>query len=133
MWHLCNLDIFDSANSLLSKETSYVPSPKDINWYELKSDFDSFVNKLTKHYQSQFITTKYKNEKHLKQSVDRSGPPPPMAKEKLDNFKARLVSNHSLENFIKMLETDIFRPNNYQKTRNNLSTEEKKLQSEFFK
>ena len=129
MWHLCNLDIFDSANSLLSKETSYVPSPKDINWY----DFDSFVNKLTKHYQSQFITTKYKNEKHLKQSVDRSGPPPPMAKEKLDNFKARLVSNHSLENFIKMLETDIFRPNNYQKTRNNLSTEEKKLQSEFFK
>ena len=129
MWHLCNLDIFDSANSLLSKETSYVPSPKDINWY----DFDSFVNKLTKHYQSQLITTKYKNEKHLKQSVDRSGPPPPMAKEKLDNFKARLVSNHSLENFIKMLETDIFRPNNYQKTRNNLSTEEKKLQSEFFK
>ena len=129
MWHLCNLDIFDSANSLLSKETSYVPSPKDINWY----DFDSFVNKLTKHYQSQFITTKYKNEKHLKQSVDRSGPPPPMAKEKLDNFKTRLVSNHSLENFIKMLETDIFRPNNYQKTRNNLSTEEKKLQSEFFK
>ena len=129
MWHLCNLDIFDSANSLLSKETSYVPSPKDINWY----DFDSFVNKLTKHSQSQFITTKYKNENHLKQSVDRSGPPPPMAKEKLDNFKARLVSNHSLENFIKMLETDIFRPNNYQKTRNNLSTEEKKLQSEFFK
>ena len=129
MWHLCNLDIFDSANSLLSKETSYVPSPKDINWY----DFDSFVNKLTKHYQSQFITTKYKNEKHLKQSVDRSGPPPPMAKEKLDNFKARLVSNHSLENFIKMLETDIFRPDNYQKTRNNLSTEENILQSEFLK
>ena len=133
MWHLCNLDIFDSANSLLSKETSYVPSPKDINWYELKSDFDSFVNKLRKHYQSQFITTKDKNEKHLKQSVDRSGPPRPMAKEKIDNFKARLVSNHSLENFIKMLETDIFRPDNYQKTRNNLSTEENILQSEFLK
>ena len=99
----------------------------------MKSDFDSFVNKLRKHYQSQFITTEDKNEKHLEQSVDRSGPPAPMAKEKIDFFKARLVSNHSLENFIKMLETDIFRPNNYQKTRNNLSTEEKKLQSEFFK
>ena len=100
----------------------------------MKSDFDSFVNKLRKHFQSQFITTEDKNEKHLEQSVDRSGPPAPMAKEKIDFFKARLVSNHSLENFIKMLEIDIFRTDNYQKTRNNnLSTEEKIVQSKLFK
>ena len=71
--NLCNLEISDSADLLLSKGPSYVPSPKDIDWYKLKQDFDSFVNKLRKHYyQSQFITTKDKNEEHLEQSVDRN-------------------------------------------------------------
>ena len=111
--NLCNLEISDSTKSLLRKGPSYVPSPKDINLHKLKQDFDTFVNKLRKHYQSQFITTEDKNE-----------PPPPKTKEKLYNFRARPVNNHSLENFIEMLETDIFRPDNYQRIRNNLSTEE---------
>ena len=34
--NLCNLEISDSGNLLLSKGPSYVPSPKDINWYKLK-------------------------------------------------------------------------------------------------
>ena len=101
--NLCNLEISDSTKSLLRKGPSYVPSPKDINLHKLKQDFDTFVNKLRKHYQSQFITTEDKNE-----------PPPPKTKEKLYNFRARPVNNHSLENFIEMLETDIFRPDNYQ-------------------
>ena len=111
--NLCNLEISDSTKSLLRKGPSYVPSPKDINLHKLKQDFDTFVNKLRKHYQSQFITTEDKNE-----------PPPPKTKEKLYNFRARPVNNHSLENFIEMLETDIFRPDNYQRICNNLSTEE---------
>ena len=111
--NLCNLEISDSTKSLLRKGPSYVPSPKDINLHKLKQDFDTFVNKLRKHHQSQFITTEDKNE-----------PPAPKTKEKLYNFRARPVNNHSLENFIEMLETDIFRPDNYQRIRNNLSTEE---------
>ena len=116
------------AKSLLSKGPLYVPSPKDINWYKLKEDFDSFVNKLRKHYyQSQFITRKDKYEEHLEQSVDRFGPPPPKTKEKVYNFRAKPVNNHSLENVTKMLETDIIRPDNYQRIPNNLSTKEKNL------
>ena len=94
--------------------------------HKLKQDFDTFVNKLRKHYQNQFITTEDKNEKHLEQSVDRFEPPPPKTKEKICNFRAKPVNNHSLENFIEMLETDIFRPDNYQRIRNNLSTEERR-------
>ena len=40
--NLCYLEISDSAKSLLSKGPLYVPFPKDINWYKLKQDFDSF-------------------------------------------------------------------------------------------
>ena len=123
---LCNLAISDSTNSLLSKGPSYVPSPKDINLHKLKQDFDTFVNKLRKHYQNQFITTEDKNEEHLEQSVDRFESPPPKTKEKIYNFRAKPVNNHSLENFIGMLETDIFRPDSYQRIRNNLSTEERR-------
>ena len=36
------------------------------------------------------------------------------------------INQYSLENFIEILETDIFRPNNYQRIRNNLSIEERK-------
>ena len=93
----------------------------------MKQDFDSFVNRLRKHYnQIQFITTNEKNEERLEQSVDRFGPPPPKTKEKICNFRAKPVNNHSLENFIEMLETDIFRHDNYQRIRNNFSTEERK-------
>ena len=59
-YFLYNLEISDLAKLLRSKGTSNVPSPKNINWYKLKQDFGSFVNKLRKHYQSQFITKKTK-------------------------------------------------------------------------
>ena len=62
----------------------------------------------------------------MEQSVDRFGPPPPKTKEKIYNFRAKPDNKHSLESFIEMLETDIFRSDNYQRIRNNLSTEEQK-------
>ena len=75
----------------------------------MKQDFDSFVNKLRKHYnQSQFITTKDKNEECLEQSVDRFEPSPEKTKEKIYNFRAKPVNSHSLENFIEMHETCIY-------------------------
>ena len=87
-----------------------------INLYKFynRASFDSFVNKLKKYYnESQFITLKDKNEERLEQSVNRFGPSP--KKEKIYNFRAKPVNNQSFENFIKVIETDIFRPDNYQR------------------
>ena len=52
------------------------------------------------------------------QSVDAFGRLPPKTAE--DIFRTKLVNNYSLRNFIEMLRADIFRPNNYQRIRNNL-------------
>ena len=35
--------------SLLKKGPSFVPTPTDINWCNLRQDFDSFANKLGFH------------------------------------------------------------------------------------
>ena len=44
--NLSTIDLNDHCKSLLSKGPSFVPTPKDINWFNLKQDFDSFTNKL---------------------------------------------------------------------------------------
>ena len=63
--NLCNLKISDSEKSLVSKGPSYVPSPKDINFYKLKQ-LDLPHQKQRKKYtileQSQLTNT------HLKTS-----------------------------------------------------------------
>lgn len=62
----------------------------------------------------------------LEQSIDRFRPPIPKTNKKIHNFRAKPVNHYSLENFIEILETDIFRPTNYKRIRNNLSIEERK-------
>ena len=44
--NLTNIELSDACKSLLSKGPSIVPTPYDINWYNLRQDFDNFVNKL---------------------------------------------------------------------------------------
>ena len=44
--NLSNKDLSHAEQSLLRKGSSFIPTPPDINWYDLRRDFDSFVNKL---------------------------------------------------------------------------------------
>ena len=39
-------ELSESHKSLLQKGPSFVPTPSDINWYEVWRDFDKFVNQL---------------------------------------------------------------------------------------
>ena len=43
-YHSHNLS--ELQKSLLKKEPSLAPTPSDINWYEVRRDFDKFVNQL---------------------------------------------------------------------------------------
>ena len=44
-YHSHNLS--ELQKSLLKKEPSLAPTPSDINWYEVRRDFDKFVNQLS--------------------------------------------------------------------------------------
>ena len=44
--NLSNNELWHGEQSLLRKGPSFIPTPADINWYSLRRDFDSFVNKL---------------------------------------------------------------------------------------
>ena len=62
------------------KSSSFIPNPTDINWFNLKRDFDNFVNKL------RYMETK-PNDENLKNadpqsdsSISGLGNPPPIQK-----------------------------------------------------
>ena len=44
--NLTSTELSESQKSLLRKGPSFVPTPSDINWYEVRRDFDKFVNQL---------------------------------------------------------------------------------------
>ena len=44
--NLSSLNLTSLQKSLLSKGPSFVPTPKDVNWYELRKNFTKFVNQL---------------------------------------------------------------------------------------
>ena len=44
--NLSSLNLTSLQKSLLSKGPSFVPTPKDVNWYELHKNFTKFVTKF---------------------------------------------------------------------------------------
>ena len=44
--NLTSTELSQSQKSLLRKGPSFVPTPSDISWYEVRKDFDKFINQL---------------------------------------------------------------------------------------
>ena len=44
--NLSKCELTEAQKSLLMKGPSFVPAPSDVNWYEMRKDFDKFVNQL---------------------------------------------------------------------------------------
>ena len=44
--NLSTTTLTEAQKSLLMKGPSFVPTPSDVNWYEMRKDFDKFVNQL---------------------------------------------------------------------------------------
>ena len=44
--NLSNSVLSEEQKSLLKKGPSFVPTPTDINWYEVRQDFTKFTNKI---------------------------------------------------------------------------------------
>ena len=70
-----SLNLTLPQKSLLSKRPSFVPTPKDINWYELHKDFTKFVNQLRFKLKQSLLSQDYQNQQELsapKQSQNHS-------------------------------------------------------------
>ena len=44
--NLTNIELNQHQQSLLKKGPSFIPTPKDVNWFNLRQDFDKFTNQL---------------------------------------------------------------------------------------
>ena len=44
--NLSTTTLTEAKKSLLMKSPSFVPTPSDVNWYEMRKDFEKFVNQL---------------------------------------------------------------------------------------
>ena len=111
---------------LLRKGPSFVPNPTDINWQNLKRDFDNFFNKLRHHASETTTEVPTSNNEHLdSRMISQFGNPPPPKSLSHVNYRKDKTNINSLETFIEFVEIDIFKPDNYRRFKSNITKEER--------
>ena len=126
--NLTSTGLSESQKSLLRNGPSFVPNPSDINWYEVRRDFDKFVNQLR--YRVAHSTQITQNREILAEppTADNINAIPNPPRKKLTTsrlYRSKEIKCKSLELFIEAMENDLFNPSNIRKPRNNLNKNEK--------
>ena len=128
--NLSNTVLSEEQKSLLKKDPSFVPTPTDINWYEVRKDFTKFTNKIRyiadlDQQQEQVHPQVNSNEPTINENNFPPGKPPPKINSYQQLYRSKPSTNNNVKLFIKSIEKELFDPNNIKKTRNNLNKEEK--------
>ena len=124
--NLSTQELSVGEKSLLRKGPSFVPNPTDINWQNLKRDFDNFLNKLRHHASETTTEVQASNNKHLdSRMISQFGNPPPSKSRSHVNYRKDKTNINSLETFIELVENDIFKPDNYRRIKSNITKEER--------
>ena len=127
--NLSNKDLSHAEQSLLRKSASFIPTPMDMNCYNLGCDFNSLVNKL-RYSVSKPAETSSINVNHttniLNSLVRQLGNPQIEAKSSNVNLSREKTNISSLEAFIELVEKDLSKPPNYSKIKRNTTREERK-------
>ena len=83
--NLSSLNLTSPQKSLLSKGSSFVPTSKDVNWYELRKNFTKFVNQLRFKLKQYQLNQDHQNQQELSNPIqsknlpnEASLPPPPL-------------------------------------------------------
>ena len=113
---------------LFRKGPSFVPTPSDLNWYEVRRDFVKFVNRLR--YRVTHSTDITSNQKVLSESPTAGNinviPNPPRKKSTASRlYHSKETKCKSLELFMEAMKNDLFNHGNTQKPANNLNKNEK--------
>ena len=116
--------------SLLSKGSSIAPTPKDVNWYELRKDFTKLVRQLRFKLKQSQLSQDYQNQQELSNPIQSQNlpdedllPPPPPGQDKRYGplYNSKPTNNRSLELFIDNIEKNLFNPTSLVLTRPNIS------------
>ena len=62
--NLTNIELNQHQQSLLKKGPSFIPTPKDVNWFNLRQDFDKFTNQLRTKFNQAIEKSNEKNKHH---------------------------------------------------------------------
>ena len=73
--NLSSLNLTSPQKSLLSKGPSFVPTPKDVNWYELRKDFTKFVNQLRFKLKQSQLSQDHQNQQELSDPIQSQNHP----------------------------------------------------------
>ena len=112
--NLSTQELSVGEKSLLRKGPSFVPNPTDINWQNLKHNFDNFVNKLRHHASETTTEVPASNNEHLgSRMISQFGNPLPSKSCSHVNYRKDKTNINSLETFIELAENDIFKSDNY--------------------
>ena len=127
--NLYNTVLSEQQKSQLKKGPSFVPTPTDINWYEVRKDFPKFTNKIRHiadldQQQEQVHPQFNSNEPTINENNFPLCKPPPKINPYQQLYRSKPNTNNSVELFIKSIEKELFNRNNIKKTRNNLNKEE---------
>ena len=85
--NLSTQELTDVEKSLLQKGPSFIPNPTDINWFNLKHDFDNFVNKFRYMVTKQNDENKKNADPRLDSSTSGLRNPPPIQKQPIINCR----------------------------------------------
>ena len=106
------------------KGPSFIPIPSDVNWYEMRKDFDKFVNQLR--VKARNILEP--NAKATNDVTTNTGINAP--KNIVPVYCTRETKYKSLQTFIENMEKELFNSKNVKIARSNLSKDEKKALKE---
>ena len=117
---MSNTVLSEEQKSLLKKGPSFVPTPTDINWYEVCQDFTKFTNKIRHiadldQQQEQVHPQVNSNEPTINENNFPPGKPPPKINPYQQLYRSKPITNNSVELFIKSIEKELFNPNNIKK------------------
>ena len=110
------------------KGPSFVPTPSDFNWYEMRRDFDKFVNQL-RFKARNIIEPNANTTNDVTTNTGINAPRKPEPKI-APLYRTRETKYKSLETFIENTEKELFNPKNVKIARSNLSKDEKKALKE---
>ena len=86
-------------HSLLKKSPSFIPTPKDVNWFNLRQDFDKFTNQ-----------SRTKFNQAIDKSTKKTQTSPLIIEVIIPGIKAILMSKYQKRNIKLTTFTDLKRP-----------------------
>ena len=117
--------------SVLAKRPSFIPTPNDVNWLNVRKDLDSFMNQLRYFANNAFQEGQEVEVAEIApiQEQERADPkipgdPPKTKKNKIGAMYKSKSTKKNLELFKENLEKDLINPKNVRKFQHYITTEE---------